>query len=585
MAASALYLKKDAPSYKSTALVQLAGATQGTQSSGLSVNTTPQFVTGPQVAAAAAKVLGVSGPGALGASVSASTNSATGQLSIVATAPTSVAAEAVANAYATKYVQVLSQEAQANTATLETRLTQAENQINQLQQEQIVKTTITQPTGSAAIAAEIQAAQNNYQAVNAEYVAAQIAPAPATVLDPAGLGALTRSEKKILGIALLIGVLTGAGLGLARDQMDTRVRHSNDIATTVDTPVLAELPVDSDGKHRDDALPVLENPRSPFAEAVRELRTSVQVLLADVACPVIVVTSPEPADGKTFVASNLAVSFALAGKRTVIVSADIRRNRLDGVFSTDVPTEGLATLLGSELYYQPNGTNGNGKAVGAADRGGRLSVTDLLWQTDVERLRLLPAGTTGRDPADLLASRTMQRILTELREQSDVVIMDTPPALAVADAAILASIADGAVVVVSADKTNHAILEQTVKRLTAAEGNVLGVAFNRSRAASTTTYEGYYSSMSPSLPARAKLLVAGAEARNGRQAGKLASEDAPAEAELNETEFHEAPRTNGHYTQAPAAYRARPINGQSRSVNGQSRPINGQEAERAGRRT
>lgn len=482
--ASVLYLKKNHPTYKSDAIVQISPLPQGAQGSGVVVDMSLRYVTGPEVSAAAVKLLDVPSPSAIGAVVtatqsstatSASTTDTTADVTITAASASPSRAQKVADAFANAYVQQLDKQAQSNIAAWQRQLDQAAQKLQQLGQQQ----NSTNP--NPLVSAEIQSTQGLWSAANSALAAAQHAPTIGAVVNEASPGVSSRSSHKILFIALVIGVLGGCGLALAREQLDTRVRRSDDLETSGDVPLLAELPVDPDGRSNDRALPVLDKPHSSFPQAIRELRTSLQVLLPDATCQVMVVTSPEPSDGKTFVASNLAVSWALAGKRTLVIAADLRRDHIDEVFSSTIPGVGLADYLAGGLVRSLGGKEAS------------PAIDELLWQTDVDGLLLLPAGTSSRDPGDLLASPRMADLLVALRNEFDVILIDTPPTLAVADSAILSSLVDGVVVVVNAQGTSGGNLDRTVRRLSSAGGTVLGLVFNRSREAVKLGYESYYS--------------------------------------------------------------------------------------------
>ena len=305
------------------------------------------------------------------------------------------------------------------------------------------------------------------------------------ILKAATFAVPTASSKvKILGLAAVIGLIAGCGIALVWAQFDTRLQTVEEAEEASRSRVLAQLPYTRAYRRGGTELPVRSAPRTPFAESIRELRTATQVLLgAPTSAPVLVVTSPAPSDGKTLVTANLAASFALSGKQTILVSSDLRRPRIDDFFGGQPDAAGLAELLD-------------------ADEPSESRILELVRPTQVPGLSILQSGHPVADPADGLASTRMRAIIEQLRDLADLVIFDSPPVLAVADAAILSSYADGVVVVLRAGRTRRPLLEEAIKRLHAGHANVVGLALNRVKAIVGSSYRGYY--QAPLRPAPGK---------------------------------------------------------------------------------
>ena len=181
-------------------------------------------------------------------------------------------------------------------------------------------------------------------------------------------------------------------------------------------------------------LITLTDPRSPASEAYRRLRTNLSFYSLDHPIRSLVVTSPMPDEGKSTTAANLAVTMAQSGRRTILVDCDLRRPALHTLLG--LPGEpGLTNLALGEMSEPP------------------------LRQTSVENLLLLPAGPVPPNPADLLGSKMIDRVIATLMEQADFVLFDAPPVLAVTDATVLGAKVDGVMLVISAGKTrrDHAI--------------------------------------------------------------------------------------------------------------------------------
>ena len=179
-----------------------------------------------------------------------------------------------------------------------------------------------------------------------------------------------------------------------------------------------------------DRLVTLGDPRSPAAEAFRTLRTNLIFSSLDRPITTLLVTSAAPDEGKSVALANLAVTMAQGGRKTLLVDCDLRRPRQHELFGVpDRP--GLTTMILDNVDEPP------------------------LAATGVENLALLPAGPLPPNPADLLSSRRMELLITNLKSRADIVLFDAPPVISVTDAALLASKLDGVLLVVSAGQTKR----------------------------------------------------------------------------------------------------------------------------------
>ena len=215
-------------------------------------------------------------------------------------------------------------------------------------------------------------------------------------------------------------------------------------------------------------LVVAQHPLRPIAEAFRNLRTSIQFTNLDEPPRTLLVTSPQPTDGKSFTAANLAAVIAQGGKSVILVDADLRHPTLHKTF---------------DLALEPGLTEA------------LLAVEDrprAIRQTSVERMRIVSVGSRAPDSTELLASQTFKRFIAELREQADVVILDSPPVLAVSDAAVLSTLVDGVVLVMDSGKTRIPAAVQAAERIASVGGVILGVVLNRVKARGGGYYYYYY---------------------------------------------------------------------------------------------
>lgn len=522
------------PTYESSSLIQLNTTNQTTGQTTSSVNFPEpvQLLQSTAVEDGAARALRDSDVAAVTAEVTGNLDPTTGALTISAEDSDPARAEAVAKAYTNSFVNQMQQIAtnevdkiQLNIANINAQIVALDSQAGGTT-DPVIQSRIQ---GLSATLSALEAQVSSIQ-VGEPYASVQVSPGLPTA--PIGLG-----KSKTLAIGFLAGLLVGCGAALIREQFDTRLRTSPDIAEVTDAPILAELPQDAEVRSGKVSIALVQAPQSRMAEAVRELRTSLRVILDDAPCPAIMVTSPEAGDGKTFVAANLAAAWALSGSKIIVVSADFRRPRLEELFglqSTGMP--GLADVIkanwkkpefdGRERRSEPRGPlpdlgvvrsqagdldpapdrrlppSGSSGPPGSGpvpDRDRRAgtnppddsSVSAYLIETGIWGLSLLPAGTHLDNPSELFGSPGMQPVMDQLPLLADIVLFDTPPVLAAPDAAILGGLAHGAVVVASEAKTDRSDLERTVHRLESTHCRVLGVAVNRARKTSVDSYQYY----------------------------------------------------------------------------------------------
>ena len=215
-------------------------------------------------------------------------------------------------------------------------------------------------------------------------------------------------------------------------------------------------------------LAALLYPRSSVAEAYRTLRTNIEFASVDAPIRTLLVTSSIPGEGKTTTASNLAVVFAQAGRRVLLVDADLRKPGVHLVF--DLPnTHGLTNLLRNE----------------------HADLDAVAQATEQDNLRVLTTGPLPPNPAELLGSQRMRSVLEQLEAGFDLVIFDSPPLQAVTDSAILSSFLGGTLLVIDARRSRRRVVHQARESLDRAGARVLGAVLNRIPTKTLTPYAGY----------------------------------------------------------------------------------------------
>jgi non-specific protein-tyrosine kinase len=273
-----------------------------------------------------------------------------------------------------------------------------------------------------------------------------------------------RVARKMI-LAGIVGVVLAIGVAFLLEYLDDTIKTADDANQTLGLSILGAI-----GKFtaEDGEVIAATQPRSSVAEAFRMLRTNIRYSEVDHPVRTILVTSAGPGEGKSTTVANLAVVMAQAGRKTVVVDGDLRQPWLHRLFG--VPQGG--GLAGSLLI---GNLDGNVQRV-----------------SEVDGLSVLPAGSTPLNPADMLATQRMRALLDELAQQMDVVLIDSPPVLPVTDAAVLAHMVDGVLLVVDAGETRRGMALRAVEALRQAGGNPLGVVLNRVPAYGEAHDRGYY---------------------------------------------------------------------------------------------
>ncbi|WP_332666025.1 polysaccharide biosynthesis tyrosine autokinase [Aeromicrobium sp.] len=313
--------------------------------------------------------------------------------------------------------------------------------------------------------------------------AAAVAPIVARLAGDASFDANPIAPRTGINLAVgaLLGLLVGVGGAVLRDMFDTSIKTPEDLAEVTGSSLMTVIPFDSTvPKH-----PLIsdEAGHNDRVEAFRVLRTNLQFVDLDAKRRMLVISSAVPDEGKTVTATNLAITLAQTGRRVLLMDCDFRKPR-------------VARLLGLE------------NAVGLLTvLVGRASLSECIQQ-HASGVDFLATGPLPPNPAEVLETQTMREVLEKVREQYDVVIIDAPPLLPVADPAIVATMADGVLLVTRYGKTSRDFVQQAVGRLDAVGARVVGVVLNMSprRAISGYGYGygyGYGESLDPKRSQRA----------------------------------------------------------------------------------
>ena len=274
----------------------------------------------------------------------------------------------------------------------------------------------------------------------------------------------------IILLAAAVGFVMAAAAAYLLEYLDDTFKSPDMVQKTLGLTTLGAVPVMDEVTPGNELAPLI-NDHSATTEAYRVLRTNLQFASVDRPLHTLMVTSPAPSEGKSMTSANLAAAVARAGRQVILVDADLHRPRLHRVF---------------------NLTNNVG--VTSALLADHPSIEGLLQETQIPGLRVLTAGPLPPNPAELLGSSRMKDLIAALNAHADMVILDTPPVVALADAAILSTHTDGVLLVLDAAHTRREVARRALASLGQVKARVIGVLLNRvpTRGAGYYYYNYYY---------------------------------------------------------------------------------------------
>jgi capsular exopolysaccharide synthesis family protein len=273
-----------------------------------------------------------------------------------------------------------------------------------------------------------------------------------------------------LAVGLVLGSVGGLAIGLLREYVDDTISSPLEVSTFLRVPFIGMIPkIDAIDDERELALMSHLNPRSSVAEAARGIRTVLELNPSGRAPQRMLITSAVSSEGKTATTVRIGVAFAHLGRRVLLVDGDLRRPRIHKIFGVS-REPGLTGVL-----------------VDGVDKA------EAVLHTEVAGLDILPSGRGGERPNELLASAPMPRLLEELDELYDVIIVDSPPSVLLSDARILSRYVDGVVVLVREHTTSRVLIREAIQGLEQVGGKVLGVVVNAvDFGKHRTSYKYYY---------------------------------------------------------------------------------------------
>jgi capsular exopolysaccharide synthesis family protein len=324
---------------------------------------------------------------------------------------------------------------------------------------------ILNETELARLETSLEETQSDYQAVQQKYDQLQITSADAS--ESVVIAETAREPEEplqrfwmYLAMAGALGLLIGIGLAFFIESLDDTLSAPDDIHYALGVNVLGRIGRIPKGSEE---LIVVSQPRSPLAEAFRILATNLHFASMDQSLHTVLITSPNPLEGKSVVAANLAAALAQKDLRVVVVDADLRQPRLNEVFGID-------------QGQRPKPNNQPGEK----DNSGSITINDCLKLVSVSEIPSNPVG--GVDPS------LMRQVLARFSQEADMVIIDSPPILPTADAVELAGLADGVVLVLKSGQSRRQAARRALENLCHVKANLVGVVFNHHRERG----DGYY---------------------------------------------------------------------------------------------
>lgn len=274
-------------------------------------------------------------------------------------------------------------------------------------------------------------------------------------------------------MAMLLGLVAACVAALLQDSLDDHLHNESEARALLDTSILGYFPMLSNKSDDDRPILDLQNPDRGLLEGFRALRSNVQFTLVNKNHAVnvghkLLVTSTLPGEGKSYVASNLAIAMALDGRRVILVDADLHRPRAHVIF--DLPKQpGLTDVLVGESKLQ-----------------------EALKLVGIPGLRVLAAGTMPPNPTELLNSVAMDAVFKDLQSEADIIIVDSPPILSTADGQVLSAKVDGVIYVMQLGRVPKSAVQRAFELLKKADASVVGVVFNKVEQKKGKAYGGYY---------------------------------------------------------------------------------------------
>ncbi|MFH0813616.1 MAG: polysaccharide biosynthesis tyrosine autokinase, partial [Pseudomonadota bacterium] len=289
------------------------------------------------------------------------------------------------------------------------------------------------------------------------------------VADPARVPDHPVKPRKAMNILLsiIVGLTLGVGLAFFFEYLDNTIKSPEEVTRYLKIPflgVVGRFKKDSDTSGKAELIAHFQ-PKSNFSEAFRTIRTNLLFSSPDNEKRVLLITSVLPLEGKTFLAANLAITFAQIGKKVLLIDADLRKPRIHTIFNLE-RSSGLSELL--------------------------VGKESTIHSVDIPELKVITAGTIPPNPAELLGSKKMKDLIEKAKDKFDAIVIDSPPLLSVTDAVEIATLSDGVIVIVRAESTPRPAIQRGIQHLTDVDAKVIGCVLNDVDFEKESYYYSYY---------------------------------------------------------------------------------------------
>lgn len=288
------------------------------------------------------------------------------------------------------------------------------------------------------------------------------------------------NHKKDILMFGLIGALISVAYVVIANMLDTTIKSTEELEKMCKYPVLASIPIYVKNKknQKEKELIVDRDPKSPVSEVFKTLRANIQFMNAKNESKVVLVTSTLPGEGKSWISSNLAATFAQAGKVVLLIDADMRKGRQYNIFNTS-PKPGLSNYL-----------SGIGSSLN--DENEINNIENYIQETEVENLYMIPAGDVPPNPSELLISKKMSLVIDELKDKCDIIIIDGTPCELVTDSVVLTRLADITIMVTAYKQTKRESLKKVIENIKNIGGKNIGIILNKIHISDRKYEERYY---------------------------------------------------------------------------------------------
>lgn len=294
-----------------------------------------------------------------------------------------------------------------------------------------------------------------------------------SIIDPAAVPNSPFKPKKGRDIllAIMIGLFGGGGFAFFLEYLDNTIDTPEKIQRYLKIPFMGPIGKVAIAKFTyryGTELVALKEATSQTSEMLRSIRTNILFSASDKPKKAFLVTSALPVEGKSFVVSNLAVSLAQMKKKVILVDCDLRKPRLHQIFNLE-KLPGLTDVL-----------------------SGKNSLESVFQDTEIEDLKLISCGTKPPNPAELLSSESITKLISNLRKEFDFILFDSPPIMSVTDAVVLATLVDGTVIVIKSGETPRFPIRQAIEQLSEVDARIVGAILNNMDFENRSYYYHYY---------------------------------------------------------------------------------------------